>query len=166
MNLVQVLKRCEVFVGLGDSALEKIAHLPSWRRNIYTAGEFVFQEDAESNDFYILEEGEVSLTVASHKEETKEVVQIPVDTITTGDVFGWSALVAPHSRTMSAICVKPSSIMSVRGADLVILMDDDHSLGYEVMKGLVRVIGARLRSLPSSLAGKRKLPPKKEKRLE
>jgi toluene monooxygenase system ferredoxin subunit len=166
MNLVQVLKRCEVFVGLGDSDLEKIAHLPSWRRNTYTAGEFVFQEDTEAKEFYILEEGEVSLMVVSQKEGTKEVVQIPVDTITTGDVFGWSALVAPHSRTMSAICVKPTSIISVRGADLVILMDDNHSLGYEVMKGLVRVIGARLRSLPSSLAGKKRLLPKKEIRLE
>lgn len=166
MNLVQVLKRCEVFVGLSDSDLEKIAHLPSWHRSTYATGESIFQENIEARDFYILEEGEVSLVVASQKEGTKESVQIPVDTITTGDVFGWSALVAPHLRTMSAICVKPSSIISVRGAELTILMDDNHSLGYEVMKGLVRVIGARLRILPDSLAGKKRLLPKKEIRLE
>lgn len=159
MNLVQVLKRCEVFVGLDDSDLAKIAGLSSWRSNTYRAGEFIFHENAPAKDFYILDKGEVSLVVALPKEGAKELAQIPLDTITKGDVFGWSSLVAPHYLTMSAVCVKPSSVVAVNGAELSQLLDANCSLGYEIMKGLVRVIGARLRDLRSRLVDKEKLPP-------
>lgn len=154
MNLAQVLRRCEVFVGLNDSDLEKIAGLPSWRRNTYGAGESIFSENDIAKDFYILEEGEVRLIVASRKGRgTKEPVRVAVDTITKGDVFGWSSLVAPHSRNMSAICVRPSTILAITGTELSHLMDQNDSLGYEVMKSLVGVIGKRLRDLQSKFAG-------------
>jgi CRP/FNR family cyclic AMP-dependent transcriptional regulator len=164
MDLLSVLRRCEVFVGLDDSDLEKIARLPSWQRKTHSAGEFIFHENAVAKDFYILEEGEVRLVVALHKEGTKELTQIPVDTITKGDVFGWSSLVAPHSRNMSALCVRPSSILAITGAELSKLMDCNHSLGYEVMKSLVRVVGRRLRDLQDKFAGTEKLLQKKEAR--
>ncbi|MGB8706679.1 MAG: cyclic nucleotide-binding domain-containing protein [Dehalococcoidia bacterium] len=154
MNLAQVLRRCEVFVGLDDSDLEKIASLPSWQRNTYGTGESVFRENDVAKDFYILEEGEVRLVVASRKGRgTKEPVRVSVDTITKGDVFGWSSLVTPHSRNMSAICVRPSTILSITGTELNHLMDHNDSLGYEVMKSLVRVIGKRLRELQNKFAG-------------
>ncbi|MCJ7744354.1 MAG: cyclic nucleotide-binding domain-containing protein [Dehalococcoidales bacterium] len=143
-----------MFVGLDDSDLEKIASLSSWQRNTYGAGESVFRENDVAKDFYILEEGEVRLVVASRKGRgTKEPVRVSVDTITKGDVFGWSSLVAPHSRNMSAVCVRPSTILSITGAELNHLMDHNHSLGYEVMKSLVRVIGKRLRDLQNKFAG-------------
>jgi toluene monooxygenase system ferredoxin subunit len=166
MNLLQLLKRCEVFVGLDDNELQKIADLPSWLKKTYSAGDFIFREGAMSKDFYVLEEGEISLLVASRKGGTKELVQVAVDTVTRGDVFGWSSLVAPHSRNMSAVCVKRSTVVAVSGAELNELMDCNHSLGYEVMKSLVRVIARRLRDLQDELVGKEKLPPRKETRPE
>lgn len=166
MELLQLLKRCEAFVGLDDNELQKIADLPSWRRNTYSAGDFIFREGALSKDFYVLEEGEISLMVASRKGATKALVQVPVDTVTRGDVFGWSSLVAPHSRNMSAVCVKRSTVVAVSGTELNELMDCNHSLGYEVMKSLVRVIARRLKDLQDELVGKEKLPPRKETRPE
>ena len=147
MDIMNVLKRCEVFVGLDDNDLEKIANLPSWHRDSYDVGDFVFRENAEVNDFHILENGEVRLCVALPKEGSDEPMQIPVGNITTGDILGWSALVSPHFLTTSAVCVKPSSVIAVNRKELTGLMDCNQSLGYEVMKGLVRVIGARLRDL-------------------
>ena len=158
MNPVQVLRRCEVFIGLDDSELQKIAGLSSWRRNTYDIGEFIFHENDIAKDFYILEEGEVSLAVALYDEESKALTQASVDTITTGDVFSWSSLVTPHSLTMSAICVKPCTVIAVDGAELNQLFNNNYSLGNEVMKGLLRVIGARLRDLRRTFAGKEKLP--------
>jgi len=166
MKLLQLLKRCEVFVGLDDNELQKIADLPSWRRDIYSAGDFIFREGAVSKDFYVLEEGEISLLVASRKGGTKELVQVAVDTVTRGDVFGWSSLVAPHSRNMSAVCVKRSTVIAVSGDELNELMNCNHSLGYEVMKSLVRVIARRLRDLQHELVGEEKLSPRKEIRPE
>jgi len=166
MNLVPLLKRCEVFVGLEDSDFQKLANLSSWQRNTSDAGDFIFREGAVAKEFYILEEGEISLVVASRKEGTKKLMQVPVDTVTKGDIFGWSALVAPHCRNMSAICVKHSTVIAVSGTELNELMDHNHSLGYEVMKSLVRVIGRRLRDLQSKFAGEEKRLPRKQVRLE
>lgn len=154
MDLVSLLKRCEVFVGLDDRDLKKIAALPSWRRNTYQEGEFIFRENVIAKDFYILEEGEVRLVIGVYENGAKGVTQVPVDAITKGDVFSWSSLVTPHSLTLSAICVKPSVVLVIDGAELSALMDNNHSLGYEVMKGLVRVIGARLRDLRGRFVGK------------
>ena len=158
MNFVHMLRRCEVFMGLGDDDLEKIAGLSSWRRTIYRVGEFIFHENAVAKDFYILEEGEINLVAAVHRGRTGEPALIRVDTITKGDVFGWSSLVTPHSLILSAICIRPSTVVAVDGAELGELFDRNHSLGYEVMKGLVRVIGVRLRYLQRTLAGKEGLP--------
>lgn len=162
MNLVPVLRRCEVFVGLDDSDLKKIAALPSWRKNTYNEGEFIFRENVVANDFYVLEDGEVRLVIGVYKEKVKGMMQVPVDTITKGDVFGWSSLVTPHYLTSSAVCVKPSTVLVVSGAELSTLMDSNHSLGYEVMKGLVRVIGARLRDLRGRFVGKEDTVPSKQ----
>ena len=162
MNLVPLLKRCELFIGLDDSDLQKIASLPSWQRNTCNTGDFIFQEGTVAKEFYILEEGEISLVVASRKEGTKKLVQVPVDTVTKGDVFGWSALVAPHSRNMSAICIKRSTVVTISGTELNELMDLNHSLSYEVMKSLVRVIASRLRDMQYKLAGKEKQPPRRK----
>lgn len=147
MDIMKMLKRCEVFVGLDDNDLQKIASLSSWQNDIYDTGEFIFHENAVAKNFYILESGEISLVIALYKEESKGWIQTPVDNITKGDIFGWSSLVSPNYLTTSAICTKPSSILMVDGAELGKLLDDNCSLGYEVMKGLVRVIGKRLRDL-------------------
>ena len=162
MDLMQLLRRCEVFVGLDDSDLQKIAELPSWQRKTYNAGEFIFREGAVSNNFYVLDDGEINLLVASRKEGTKELIQVAVDTVTKGDVFGWSSLVAPHTRSMSAICIKRSTMIAVSGTELNELMDCNHSLGYEVTKSLVRVIAKRLRELQGELVGKGRLPSRTE----
>lgn len=158
MDLEQVLRRCEVFVGLDDSDLKKLAGLSSWRKDTYSVGEFIFHENAVAKDFYILEDGELNLVVALHKKGATGLTQVRVDIITTGDIFGWSSLVAPYYLTLSAICIKPSTVVAVDGIELRDFFDHNHSIGYEVMKGLVRVIGARLRDLRGNLAGEEKLP--------
>ena len=147
MDLVQMLKRCEVFVGLDDNDLQKIADLPSWQKCTYEQGERVFSDKDKATHFYILEEGEIRLVVTIHNEKAHEVTEVPVDTITKGDIFGWSSLVPPYSLTMAAICTKQSTVLAVDGTELNSLMDGNQSLGYEVMKGLVRIISARLRDL-------------------
>ena len=154
INVIPTLKRCEVFVGLDDTDLQKIGQLQSWQRKTYSSGDYLFRQDNMAKEFFILEEGEVNLLLTIGTDTSNNATEIPVDNITIGDVFGWSSLVAPHALTMSAICVKPSTVLSVSGADLIALFDQDHTLGYEVMKGLVRVIGSRFRDLRRRFATK------------
>lgn len=146
-QIVQILKRCELFLGLNDSHLEKIAALPSWRQHSYRSGQVIFSADTEARDFYIVEEGTVSLAIALRGEGKKKLTLVRVDTVTKGDVLGWSSLIPPHSRNMSAISVGTTTLVSVSGSELNKLMDEDHAIGYEIMKGLTRVIARRLRDM-------------------
>lgn len=147
MDLIQVLKRCEVFVGLNDDDLATVANLPSWRIEYFEKERCIFKEHIIARELYVLEDGEVNLFMSQHVRGSDETKLVQVDNVTKGDIFGWSSLVFPHSLTLTAICAKPSTIAIVQGAELVHLMDNNCSIGYEVMKGLVRVVGGRLRDL-------------------
>jgi CRP-like cAMP-binding protein len=153
MDLIQVLKRCEMFVGLSDDDLAIIAGLPSWRIEYFEKDSCIFKEGIVATDLYVLEDGEVNLFISRHVSGSTEKKLVHIDTVTKGDIFGWSSLVSPYSLTLTAICVKPSTIAAVQGAELLNLMDNNCSIGYEVMKGLVRVVGGRLRDLRMTLDG-------------
>lgn len=142
MEVSAALKRCDVLLGLNDEALAKIASLPSCHTGKCEAGANLFKEGNLAEHFYLLDEGKVNLIMEATGDPPRSAV---VETVTKGGVFGWSALVPPHILTHSAVCVEPSRVVVINGEELARLMDNDPSIGYEVMRGLVRVIGSRLR---------------------
>ena len=160
------MKRCEVFLGLDDSELQKLVDLPSCQEQVYEAQGIIFEEGKEAQYIYVLEEGQVSLTVkipTSLSQPSKETV---VRTITKGGTFGWSALVPPHVLTMSAICKQPSKVVAIRGNELYTLFDRDRHLGYEVLSCLLLIIGSRVRDIEQMLiTGKRSPFLKKSKKV-
>jgi len=146
MGVADTLKRTEVFLGLDDSDLDKIAALPSCREVSYQAGEVIIRAGDEAKFLYVLKEGEVDVVMAvpTKSEQAKKVV---IDVITKGGFFGWSALVKPHFYTMSAICRKPCTVATISGAELMALFEKEYYIGYRVFQSLARIIGTRLRDL-------------------
>lgn len=142
---IEILKRAEIFLGLDDSRLRKIARLPSCCRQSYKRGDIIFREGDVAADLYILEEGEVNLVMKVPPGSPYPTGQAIVDRVTKGDIFGWSAVVAPYLLTLSACCTKDTKVLALKGEELRKLLDKEPRLGYEIMKGLVRVIGSRLR---------------------
>ncbi len=61
INIVNTLKRSEVFLGLEDEYLERIASLPSTREKILQSGEILFQTGDCADNLYVLKEGRVDL---------------------------------------------------------------------------------------------------------
>ena len=55
MGIEKTLKRAEVFLGLDDSDLEKIAALPSCREEAYEAEAVVFRASDKAEYLYVLE---------------------------------------------------------------------------------------------------------------
>lgn len=156
MGALEILKRSEVFLGLDDSDLQKVVDLPSCREEFHQAQEVILKKWEEAKDFYVLAEGQVNLVVDLPGSPAEPPRQVIARIITRGGTFGWSALVSPHVRTMAAICKEPSRLVAIAGAELNALFDKEPYLGYQVMKGLVRVIGWRLRDVEQLLiTGKR-----------
>jgi CRP-like cAMP-binding protein len=151
-----ILTRSEVFLGLADSDLEKIAALPSCRVQTYEGGEVISGEGEEAQDLCIVAEGKVRLTMKIPADAPGAPGQITIDTANKGGVFGWSALVAPHILTLSQVCAEPTRVLAINGAELRYFLDQEQGIGYEVMKGLVRIMGARLRGAQQVFVNRKK----------
>ena len=150
-QIVAVLRRCELFLGLDDSELEKIAHLPSCREAFYTEDTIISQQGQVATYLCVLLEGKVDLfitlpvgTPAMTSYKTK------VDSITQGGIFNWSALVSPHILTLTTVAAEPSRVLLIKGEELLGLLRTNKHIGYEVLASLVRIIGIRLREIQHS----------------
>lgn len=140
-----ILRRCELFLGLDDEQLERIAALPSCQIRCISADEVINKEGELATELYVLDEGKVYLTMSVPAVGEDQMTEVVVDSVTKGDVFGWSALVTPHRLTLSQVACEPSVVLAINGAELRLLLDEDHDAGYEVMSNLARIVGARLR---------------------
>lgn len=158
MSVEQTLQRAEVFLGLDDSELGKIASLPSCREEAYQSAEFIFRAGDEARYLCVLKEGQVDLVTEVPPKRNQTAIKVVVDRITTGGFFGWSALVGPHFYVMSAICKEPCRVVIISGVELLALFDANHYVGYKVFQSLAHVIGTRLRDVERVLATGQRWP--------
>ena len=158
MGIEKTLKRAEVFLGLDDSDLSKIAALPSCREAAYQPGEVIFRAGDEARHLYVLKEGQVDLVMEVPPQPNQAATKVVVDIITTGGFFGWSALVGPHVYVMSAICQEPSQVVMLSGVELLALFDNDYHIGYKVFQSLSHIIGTRLRDMEQVLSKGQRWP--------
>ena len=151
MAIVATMQRAEVFLGLDDRDLRRIADLPSCREMDFDSGATLFTRGDYARYLYVLRHGEVELATGFSPQPNGEATDRVVDRITTGGFFGWSALVEPHLYVLSAVCRKPSEAVVIAGAELLALFDHDYRVGYLVFRSLSDVIGARLRDVELAL---------------
>jgi CRP-like cAMP-binding protein len=125
---------------------------------------FRFEEPAEH--FYGLLEGEVELSLVFKDKvlktdiEYEEAIQarmvdkeklIVVDTVLPGQVFGWASLVGPGKRTVTALCSESSRIIALAAVELRSMFEQDHTLGYIIMKRMSAIISKRLKNRTDKL---------------
>lgn len=67
------------------------------------------------------------------------------DILRRGEVFGWAALTATcNVRIATASCLTPCRFLAINGGALIVLMEQDHTLGYRLMTQLNRLITGTL----------------------
>ncbi len=150
MIVREALDRCILFGGLTQSARELVASLGSVES--YQAGQRVFSEGDEAASFCVVHSGRIALEmgVAAPEEDLPRAAVVAV--LGPGESFGWSALVPPFLLTLSAVCVEPTTLVSINGPMLRRLMAIDWEIGYPVMSGLVDLIESRMSQIRARLA--------------
>ena len=136
----ELLRRYPFFAGLN---LEQITVLTKVaREEEVEAGHFFLHEQKESSYLYLVVEGTVSavITVPRHKE-------IVVGTTGPGDVFGWSALVPPHTATATVKATKPCKVIAIDCLQLLAAFEDDPQFGYLMMMKIAQVTRDRVTTL-------------------
>jgi len=111
-------------------------------RNVrFEKGQVIFHEGEEANEFYFIREGLVAVELMI---PTKKFVR--VQTIGEGDVLGWSWLVPPYRWRFDARACQPTRALGFDGKCLRTKCEEDHDLGYHLLKRFTSVVTERLDS--------------------
>jgi len=136
---VEVLKEFELFKGLAEDSLPKIAELC----HLYTMreGDRIFAEGTRARDIHLCRSGKVDIAIWMGQPWNRNIA---VHRAERGEVFGWSALVAPYIYTASAECVESGEEMRLKGTELLSLFGNNPDIGYSIMENLSSNISLRL----------------------
>jgi CRP/FNR family transcriptional regulator, cyclic AMP receptor protein len=123
-----------------DMSPELVRLLVGCASNVkFEAGEFVSREGQEATEFFIIRQGKVALELFSPTHGP-----ITVETLEDGDVMGWSWLLPPYRSHFDARAVDLTRCIRFDGKCLRAKLEEDHHLGYEMLKRFVKIIAERL----------------------
>jgi CRP-like cAMP-binding protein len=99
----------------------------------------IFHEGKPANTFYLIVKGKVELETPLLGCDA-----VPIQTLGPGEVLGWSWLLPPYEYHYSARAVEATEAIALDGRALRGRCEEDHDLGYELMKRFALVIVQRL----------------------
>lgn len=137
---IETLKKFNIFSGLGDLELVKIAEI--CKERVYEDGSVIFTIGGFATDIYLLKTGKVDIQIEFKIYDYE--ITTTVYTVGEGEIFGWSALVPPHRLTASARCHGKADVITINGKELIDILEKERGIGYVVMKNLSAVISSRL----------------------
>ena len=137
MASISDLKQIYLLQNLDDRMLERLAPLAQGKQ--YEEKDVVFEQGQEADNFFMLLSGKVLLKV-----DISAAVTISLGAVKPGYSFGWSSLLG-LDYTSQAACAEPCEVLVIRGSEFKEILDSDHTMGYRVMEGVVRILENRLK---------------------
>ena len=105
----------------------------------FSPGTYILKEGDEANEFYVIRAGRVALEVVAPQRKP-----IIVSTLGEGDILGWSWLLPPYQWKFHARAVEETRALALDGRCLREKCEQNHDLGYELLKRFAQVIDSRL----------------------
>ena len=138
-TLERILGEHPFFKGL-DPEFVKLAC--GCAKNIrFEPGEFICREGQPVDEFFLVRHGRVGLQLFAAGRGA-----MTFRPISDGEIFGLSWIVAPYRWTYDAMAIEPTRAIAMNSACLRGKCENDHHLGYEVMKRFMPVLIDRLHS--------------------
>jgi len=140
-NKSEALKKIRFFNGLDDADLGLLAKYCNDRS--YGVGELCQIEGQQSSRIHFMLTGKVG-AVAYIPNITFARSEIILDTLTVGEIFGWSSLIkgVPWS-TLRVL--EETSVLYIDAEDLINICESNYRIGYTLMKNLSMLIASRLK---------------------
>ena len=145
-EVIETLKSCQLLSELSDAEISRIAS----RSHIedYLAGEAIYHQGDRGQKLFVLSQGQVSLNrrFALSEQRTAEKTVYVARSGLRRDVLGcWCALVGqPHEQMCSAICDRPTKVVSIPCTDLREVLVQDPQLGMKVIAKIVVMLRERI----------------------
>lgn len=136
-TLERLLDEHPFFQGMEKRHLELLVGCASNVR--FEAGQYLFRQGEEANHFYLIRQGKAAIEI--HAQEQGSII---LQTVGEGDVVGWSWIVPPHRWTFDARAVELTRAIALSGECLRQKCEEDHDLGYALLKRFAQVMAKRL----------------------
>ena len=101
--------------------------------------EVIFREGDKAIRFYLLKRGKIVL-----EKRMSDKLSFSAGSVKPGYSFGWSAMLEEGNYTLDAIATEPCEVYSIKGEKIKKLLNGDHTMGYILNQGLLRVLKRRL----------------------
>jgi CRP/FNR family cyclic AMP-dependent transcriptional regulator len=105
----------------------------------FDAGQFIFRQGEEADQFYLIREGLVALEIFVPGRGA-----VTVQTMGEGEVLGWSWLVPPYRWMFDAHTTELTRAIALDGKCLRNKSEQDHDLGYQLLKRFSMVVQGNL----------------------
>jgi len=105
----------------------------------FEAGTYIFKEGEEANEFYLLRSGKVALEIFAPQRKP-----IMLATLGEGEILGWSWLLPPYQWRFHAHALEKVRAIALDGKCLRSKCEQNHDLGYEILKRFAQIMEQRL----------------------
>jgi CRP-like cAMP-binding protein len=107
----------------------------------FSAGAYIFRQGEEASHFYLIRQGRVALEI--HAPQRPPIV---IETLDGDDILGWSWLIPPYLWRFDARIVDDTRAIALDGKCLRAKCEEDHDLGYELLKRFAHIVTQRLQA--------------------
>jgi len=136
-GLKLLLKEAAFFQDFDDATLNLI--VPHVTTKTFDAGQYILHDGETADTFFLLRHGTVAIELAAPPRG-----RLVLQTLTEGDLLGWSWLVPPYRWSFDARAVSLVRALALDARKLRALADQNHDFGYLLLQRYVRVMAARL----------------------
>jgi len=140
----ELLATSAIFKDLDPHEVDQVAEICEMQSLPW--GEFVFHEGDDGDRLYLIAKGAVRISrnVPGTGEEAITVLK-------KGACFGEMAVLDPSTRSTDAIVDSRCDLITIARADFEELLVANHKLGYKVLRSIIRLLSARLRTTNDNL---------------
>lgn len=164
MSDQSILEGFRFFQGLSTEEVSTVTRMSEIKE--FQAEETIFQEGRVAENLYGVVDGEVDLflifeekilkTDIKYEESVLSSIEtlknpIVVDTVKSGEIFGWSSLIGPGIFTTTARCISPAKILTLPASRFKKMLYENPQTGIIIMEHIAEIISRRLQSSTLSL---------------
>jgi CRP-like cAMP-binding protein len=141
----ELLRRYPYFADVTEDALKEVAMISD--ETSAAAGSTLFIEGDPADRLFIITDGEMDLQYMLGNGELRTV-----DTLVSGDLAVWSAVVEPYKCTATGTVRKDTKLIAINGHKLRDLMEANNDLGYRILISVTKLLATRLEGARVQLA--------------
>lgn len=143
IELASRLRRLKPWAHFSDEQIFRLTQITE--EEVHERGSLIFAHRNSERDFYVLEQGEVTV------QRTTGYGTFVLGAIEPGNIFGEASFVSGHERSSDVLATQPSQILRIDAAALDDMVEANPDLGVQLYWSLWHSLARKLRSTNEQL---------------